>query len=572
MRAQDAEQLLDLGLEPFRGRLADEQRRQIEIGEVQEARVAPLGDPVDRDLRVAQRVTRRLQPGSGRPIPAAMPGCSSTRAATRPWTRSPSPCTSAHDRACARRLTQVTQRRLVEPPLDAPAGVIEVGAARAVRRGGGGARRAPASERSMPDASAARAASVPGVLAGPSARAPARAGRRGSRGPARARRRGCARARRAPGRWRGPPAGSRRSAARERARRDREPARDGVPARQRGRDRATAVELELHEHGRVGDDRGPDRLPPARRRSPPRRLPSGPNSSAVPPTKLASRAQDRALRVLLGQRVHQLQLDRGQALHGAQVPAHERPVDGADDLAERRAQRDREDRKQSGASASLDGAEGTRLKTSSTAKPSAAAPAASSSGISSRCSSVRWRSRTPVVSMIQSRSSHVGGCWTSIGCAPATGRVSARSPPATSSRPSSSRARRSPSVKGDGERDTSFPRGESNRAGEAHHGRRPRRVGGGVSGYCGRRHRLVGGGVGAATGARERGLGLGQARHQLRVARGKGRLRGDRRGGASRGGERGVGDASPARGKNWGWAAGARTASARRRAAGGRGR
>ena len=52
---------------------------------------------------------------------------------------------------------------------------------------------------------------------------------------------------------------------------------------------------------------------------------------------------DRLPRILLCERIHEVELHRGDALERPQVAAEQRPVDAADDVPERRSQRDAED-------------------------------------------------------------------------------------------------------------------------------------------------------------------------------------------------------------------------------------
>jgi hypothetical protein len=108
-----------------------------------------------------------------------------------------------------------------------------------------------------------------------------------------------------------------------------------------------AVEFELNERRWVRCDRPPDRVGG--------RVAGGRLDGAVCPKQqhggvdeTGQPRQNGALRVLLAERIHQVQLHRREALQGAQVAADQRAIDRTDHLSERGRQRDREDRKRPG--------------------------------------------------------------------------------------------------------------------------------------------------------------------------------------------------------------------------------
>ena len=108
---------------------------------------------------------------------------------------------------------------------------------------------------------------------------------------------------------------------------------DGVPA----------VDVELVQRGRALVDRAPQQLG--------RRVAGGQLDGArggedehAGVEQLGQARDDRLPGVRLAQRVDEVELHARQALVRAQVARQQRAVDRGDDLAERRAQRDREDR------------------------------------------------------------------------------------------------------------------------------------------------------------------------------------------------------------------------------------
>ena len=149
----------------------------------------------------------------------------------------------------------------------------------------------------------------------------------------------------------------------------------------------------------------------------------------------AEAADQRFLRVLLRHRVRQARLDADPALQQAEVARGERALHEADDLAEGRLGRDREDREVPRAAPPRAGRTGTARKITPTPKPMAVRPASAASTTSARWVAASPRSLSPVVSSTQLVSSQRVGFAISIAWAPATGRRRHAGDAATSSRP-----------------------------------------------------------------------------------------------------------------------------------------
>ena len=150
-------------------------------------------------------------------------------------------------------------------------------------------------------------------------------------------------------------------------------------------------------------------------------MPSAPSEHDAGVEEARQAVDHRLLRLRRAQRVDEVALQRGQTAEDVLLAARQRAVDEVDDLPERRLVRHGEDRVPCSRAASISAA-GTRLKPSPTPKPSALAPPVASCSTSARWASALPRSRTPVVSMTQSRPSQRAGASTSTACAPRTGR------------------------------------------------------------------------------------------------------------------------------------------------------
>ena len=111
----------------------------------------------------------------------------------------------------------------------------------------------------------------------------------------------------------------------------------------------------------------------------------------------------RRARLRLSQRVDQVALDRGQALVGVQVAGEQRAVDEADDVPERRPERDGEDGERSLARL-LEQRRRDALEHEVDADPERAIPPSSSSSISAFWAAMLPLRRIPAVSITQRRS------------------------------------------------------------------------------------------------------------------------------------------------------------------------
>jgi hypothetical protein len=343
---QDAHQLLHLGLDALGRRLADDERGEVEVVEVQQSPVAILRQALDRDLRVAQRVADRL----GRPRRAADAHDDARLALHKRLDRRAHEAVVAlheRDRGARAPARQVGQAVAGEPVLEAPAGFAEVEAARAVRRvvaahehdprrlhivdahrGGARAQRGRLAAGERPEQLLEQRAAHRALLL---ARNPAEAGQRGEhRGG------GTGRGSRQAGDPAPTPA------------RERQPLRRALARGDRERERMPAVDLELHQRSGLVDDP----LPDGRRRglAAARRLERavGCEQQHRRVDERRQAVDDRALWIVLAESVQEVQLHRRQTLQRSQVAVRQRAVDDADQLPERDRQRDREHRELAG--------------------------------------------------------------------------------------------------------------------------------------------------------------------------------------------------------------------------------